>query len=165
MSQEQYGDNLRQTQEAWVGAVESWTKSVREAFTQTPASPFGVVDPSVAIDQFFDFAQKTLDAQRQVAKSIASASLSVGQALRQQGESAAEAVRQQGESAAEAVRQQADASRRQAESTREAAREQAAAKYGDLTKADLQEELEQRDLPKSGNVEELRQRLVDDDLK
>jgi hypothetical protein len=154
MSQEQYGDNLRQTQEAWVGAVESWTKSVREAFTQTPASPFGVVDPSVAIDQFFDFAQKTLDAQRQVAKSIASASLSVGQALRQQGESAAEAVRQQ-----------ADAARWQAESTREAAREQAAAKYGDLTKADLQEELERRDLPKSGNVEELRQRLVDDDLK
>jgi hypothetical protein len=158
MSQEQYGDNLRQTQEAWVGAVESWTKSVREAFTQTPASPFGVVDPSVAIDQFFDFAQNTLDAQRQVAKSIASASLSVGQALRQQGESAAEAVRQQTESAADAARQQA-------ESTREAAREQAAAKYGDLTKADLQEELEQRDLPKSGNVEELRQRLIDDDLK
>jgi hypothetical protein len=38
-------------------------------------------------------------------------------------------------------------------------------KYDDLTKAELQEELGARDLPKTGTVDELRERLVSDDLK
>ena len=44
-------------------------------------------------------------------------------------------------------------------------REQAAKTYDDLNKAELQEELGARNLPKTGNVDELRERLVADDLK
>jgi hypothetical protein len=86
--QEQYGENLRQAQEAWVKAVESWTSSVQNAFSQTSGdSQLQAVDPNTFIDQYFDLAQKTLDAQREVAKNMAKASQSMGQALRKQAES------------------------------------------------------------------------------
>jgi hypothetical protein len=86
--QEQYGENLRRAQEAWVKAVESWTSSVQNAFSQTSGdNPFLAADPNTFIDQYFDLAQKTLDAQREVAKNMAKASQSMGQALRKQAES------------------------------------------------------------------------------
>jgi hypothetical protein len=71
--QDQYGENLRQTQEAWVKAVESWTSNVQKAFGQasSPDNPFAAVDPNTFIDQYFDVAQETLEAQREVAKNMA----------------------------------------------------------------------------------------------
>jgi hypothetical protein len=85
---DQYAENLRQTQEAWVKAVESWTSNVQKAFGQ-PATdnPFGAVDPDAFIDEYFDAAQKTLQAQREVAKNMAKATQSMGETLRKQAES------------------------------------------------------------------------------
>jgi hypothetical protein len=87
--QDQYGENLKKTQEAWVAAVESWTTSVKNAFGQTSAdNPFGQVDPNTFIDQYFDLAAKTLEAQREVAKKMAQATQSMNEGLRKQTESA-----------------------------------------------------------------------------
>jgi hypothetical protein len=87
--QEQYGENLKKTQEAWVAAVESWTTSVKNAFGQTSAdNPFGQVDPNAFIDQYFDLAAKTLEAQREVAKNMAQATKSINEGLRKQTDSA-----------------------------------------------------------------------------
>jgi hypothetical protein len=87
--QEQYGENLRQTQEAWVKAAEAWTSSIQNAFSQTSAdNPLESVDPNTFIDQYFDVAQRTLDAQREVARNMAKASQSLSQGLRRQAESA-----------------------------------------------------------------------------
>jgi len=86
--QYQYGENLRQTQEAWVKAVESWTSNVQKAFTQaSPDNPFGAMDPNAFIDQYFDVAQKTLEAQREVAKNMAEATQAMGETLRKQAQS------------------------------------------------------------------------------
>jgi len=86
--QDQYGENLRQTQEAWVKAVESWTSNVQKAFAQaSPDNPFGAADPNAFIDQYFDVAQKTLEAQREVAKNMAEATKSMGETLRKQAQS------------------------------------------------------------------------------
>jgi hypothetical protein len=84
--QEQYGENIRQAQDAWVKAVEAWTSNVQNTFSQ--AYPFGSVDPNTFIDQYFDLAQKTLEAQREVARNMAKATQSMGEALRTQAESA-----------------------------------------------------------------------------
>jgi len=87
--QDQYAENLKKTQQAWVAAVESWTTSVKNAFDQTSAeNPLGQIDPNAFIDQYFDMAAKTLEAQREVAKNLAQATQSMNEGLRKQSESA-----------------------------------------------------------------------------
>jgi hypothetical protein len=82
-------------------------------------------------------------------------------AEREVAEAADRAEREQAEAADRAKREQARVEREQAR----AKRDKAASKFEDLTKAELQEELAGRDLPKTGNVDELRERLVADELK
>ena len=75
------------------------------------------------------------------------------------------AVRHQADTVGAALRNQADSVAATMQSAADAVRDQAAKSYDDLTKAELQDELGSRDLPKTGNVDELRERLVADDLK
>jgi hypothetical protein len=116
--QEQYAEAVRTSQQAVVGAVESWTKSVQSAFGQTPSSRGAAVDPNQVIDQVFDFAEKMLEVQREFAKNLASTATAAGETVRQQAESAGQAVRQQADSAGQAAGKQAAgaAGRKQAES-------------------------------------------------
>jgi SAP domain len=144
--QDQYTSTVRQTRETWAEVIESFTNDLQKAFGQS-VTPFGPVDPNAAIDQVFDFWGKTLEVQRDFAKKLAGVTVAVGETVRSQVESVGETVRAQ------------------AESAQEAAREEAAAEYEDLTKAELQQELARRDLPKTGNVDELRERLIEDDQK
>jgi len=143
--QDQFTNSVRQTQEAWAGIVESLTSNVQTLTTS--AHPVSTADPVAAVDQVFDFWFKTLEVQRDVLKQFAGASVAAGEQVRSQLEQVGSAVREQGESAKTAIR------------------EQAFAKYESLTKADLQDELANRDLPKTGSVDELRERLVADDVK
>jgi hypothetical protein len=93
--QEQYSENIRQTQEAWLKAVESWTNSVQSAFGQTSGNnPFGNVDPNTFIDQYFDLAQKTLEAQREVAKKMAKATQSMSEGMQKHAESAVQSTQE-----------------------------------------------------------------------
>ena len=170
--QDQYTDTLRQSQEAWSGAIETWTNGVQKAFGSSPVPPFGgslfgsapftLTDPTATVDQLFDFAEKVLEVQREFVKNLTSATVSVGQAVRYQAESAGQAVRNQAESTGQLIREHNDIAARAAS---DALAKAATDKYGDMTKADLQDELGRRDLPKTGNVEELRTRLVEDDQK
>jgi hypothetical protein len=173
--QDQYTSTIRQAQETWTDVVESFTHDLQKAF-ELPTKPFGLVDPSAAIDQVFDFWGRTLEVQRDFAKKFVGATLQVGETVRAQAESVGGAVREQAEAVKEVAREQAEAAeevaREQAEAAEEAAREQAAKKreqaakkYENLTKVELQEELGRRDLPKTGTVDELRQLLIDDDQK
>lgn len=152
--QEQYVSSVRQAQETWSGVAESFTENLQKSFGQV--GTFSVVDPYEAIDQLFDFWTKTLEVQRDVTKQLIGATMAVSDKVRSQAESIGAAVREQGESMQQSVRQQV-------ESVQEAAHTQAVKKYDDLTKVELQEELASRDLPKTGNVDELRERLVADD--
>ena len=178
--QDQYTDTLRQSQEAWSGAIETWTNGVQKAFGSSSAAPFGgsmfgsapftVTDPAATVDQLFDFAEKVLEVQREFVKNLTSATVSVGQAVRHQAESAGQAVRNQAESTGHLIREHNDTVARAAsdsvtKAASDAVAKSATDKYGDLTKNDLQDELARRELPKTGNVEELRTRLVEDDQK
>jgi len=175
--QDQYTDTLRQSQEAWSGAIETWTNGVQKAFGASSVAPFngtangspfnfsaftvspwGGTDPTATIDQMFDFAEKALEVQREFVKNLASATVSVGQAVRHQAESAGHAVREQAESTGQLIREHNDKIAQEATQT-------LADKYDEWSKTDLQNELARRDLAKTGNVEELRARLVEDDQK
>lgn len=97
-------------------------------------------------------------------------------AVREQAEKAEQAERELARAARRAERQQAEkaeqASQELAREARRAEREQARKahekareRYQGLTKAELSDLLSQRDLPKTGNVDELVERLVDADTK
>jgi hypothetical protein len=161
--QDQYTNTVHQSQEAWAGIVESLTDNV-QAFT-TSAGPVPTIDPNAAIDQVFDFWSKTLDTQRGVLKQFADASVAVGEQARSRVEQVGAAVREQGEYAKNAVRKHAEATKRAGHEQERAERDQAFSTYDDLTKAELQDELSSRGLAKTGNIDELRNRLVADDLK
>ena len=176
---EQYANTVRQAQETMASMMESFASNTQKAFGQ-PVGPFGTADPTAGIDQVFDFLGKTLEVQRDFAKKLAGVTASVGETVREQATSVGEAVREQATSAGELVREQAisagelarehtdsvqRAAQEQADTLKRAAQERAAKKYEQLTKVELADELDRRDLPKTGNVDELRARLIEDDRK
>jgi hypothetical protein len=83
---------------------------------------------------------------------------SVGHAVHEQAAKAEHAVREQAEKAEqERAREARKAEREQARQARE--------RYEGQTKAELIDQLAERDLPKTGNVDELIERLVEADTK
>jgi hypothetical protein len=66
--QEQYADLIKQSQDASIAALETWTRTIQQAFGQLPtAAP---INPEQVIDQVYDFAGQVLNAQRDFAKQV-----------------------------------------------------------------------------------------------
>jgi hypothetical protein len=130
----------------------------------------------ISRDLSVEFVQRTLDINRDLTIKWAEAAGMLSGAVREQSESARDLVREQAGKAEQAVREQAhkaeQAERELAREARKAEREQARhahenarERYEGLTKAELSDLLDQRDLPKTGNVDELVERLVEADSK
>jgi hypothetical protein len=120
--------------------------------------------------------QRTVDISRDLTIKWAEAAGTLSGAVREQAESVGGLVRGQAESAREFVHEQAgQAGQAEKELAREArqaereqarhARDKARERYEGLTKAELSDRLDQRNLPKTGNVDELVERLVEADSK
>jgi uncharacterized protein HemX len=145
------------------------------------------VDLVPAVERYFDLVQRTVDINRRLAVRWAEAAGTLSGAVREQAESAGDIVREKAEAAG-------DIAREQAENTERAAREQAAKaeqaeqeltrqarhaereharqahararqRYEGLAKAELSDLLAKRDLPKTGNIDELIERLVEADSR
>jgi hypothetical protein len=145
------------------------------------------VDLVPAVERYFEFVQRTVDISRDLTIKWAERAGTLSGVVREQAESVGELVREQADSARGFVHEQADkveqAAHEQAErveqakqelarETRKAEREQARhahevarARYEGRTKAELSDLLAQRDLPKTGTVDELVERLVEADTK
>jgi hypothetical protein len=145
------------------------------------------VDLVPIVERYFEFVQRTVDISRDLTLKWAEAAGTLSGAAREQAESVGGRVREQAESARDFVHEQAgkaeQAAREQAEmaeqaekelarEARKAEREQAKhahdkarERYEGLTKAELSDQLDQRHLPKTGNVDELVERLVEADSK
>ena len=130
----------------------------------------------ISRDLTVEFVQRTLDINRDLTIKWAEAAGMLSGAVREQAESARDLVREQAGKAEQAVREQAhkaeQAEQELAREARKAEREQARhahenarERYEGLTKAELSDRLGQRDLPKTGNVDELVERLVEADSK
>ena len=150
------------------------------SFTQLPQ-----IDLVPAVERYFDLVQHGVDLNRELLTRWVQTLNSLTGVLRDQAETVSTVVRDQTDRVAELASQQAEkveqaakeqaakveqAEKEEARKVRQAQREQekqAAEKarepYQDLTKAELSDKLAERDLPKSGNVDELIDRLVEAD--
>ena len=132
--QDQYIETFRQTQETWADLVKSFTNDAQRTFGQPPPL-FTLVDPNETIDQVFDFWEKSLEAQRKVAKQLVGVSISAGEKVREQAESVSALVRENADSVGQALREQADSVTATLQSAADAVREQAAKTYDNLNKS------------------------------
>jgi SAP domain len=145
------------------------------------------VDLVPVVERYFEFVQRTVDISRDLTLKWAEAAGMLSGAVREQAESVGGLVREQAESARDFVHEQAgkaeqaahdqaeqaeQAEKELAREARKAEREQARhahdkarERYEGLTKAELSDLLDKRDLPKTGNVDELVERLVEADSK
>jgi hypothetical protein len=120
------------------------------------------VDLVPVVERYFEFVQRTVDISRDLTIKWAEAAGTLSGAVREQAESVGGLVRGQAEQAEkELAREARQAEREQARHARDKARE----RYEALTKAELSDRLDQRNLPKTGNVDELVERLVEADSK
>ena len=155
------------------------------------ADRFPVLVPQLdlvpAVERYFDFVQRAVAVNRMIAVEWAQAVGTLSGVARKRAESAGEIVRERAESVGEVVRERAESFERAAseqaekaeqaeeELAREARRierqkarradEKARARYEGLTKAELSDLLAKRNLPKTGNIDELVERLVEADGK
>ena len=163
-----------------------WTQgSQRLSDYMLPGLP--QVDLVPLVERYFEFVQRTVDISRDLTLKWAESAGTLSGAVREQAESVGSLVREQAESTRDFVHEQAgkaeQAAREQAElaeqaekemvrEARKAEREQAKhahdkarERYESLAKAELSDLLDQRNLPKTGNVDELVERLVEADSK
>jgi len=163
-----------------------WTQGAQK-LTDRMIPGLPQVDLVPAVERYFEFVQRTVDISRDLTLKWAEAAGMLSGAVREQAESIGGLVREQAGSARDFVHEQAaqaeQAARKQAaqaeqaekELAREARRaererarhahDQARERYEGLTKAELSDLLDQRKLPKTGNVDELIERLVEADSK
>jgi hypothetical protein len=185
-STESYTAVAGQAREATEKTVETFKQGV-ERFTEQ-ANVFAKL-PSVDLTQpvarYFEYVQKSVDFNRDLATRWAELVTSMTGSLREQAEKVTAVVKDQTEVVSDLAVKQAekaeDLANEQANKVEEAkqeqekaakaaeraaakqAKEQAREPYEGLTKAELADILAERELPKSGTVEELIERLVSAD--
>ncbi len=178
-----YSDAASQARNAADKTADFWTQGAQGLTGLVPRLP--QLDVIPAVERYFDLVQRMVDVNRYLTVKCVEAAGTLTGVARDQAESAADVVREVPASVGHAVHEQAaqaeQAAREQAEKAeqaeqerarqaRKAEREQARQahakareRYAGLTKADLSDQLAARDLPKTGNVDDLIERLVEAD--
>ena len=162
-----------------------WTEGARTVTGRLFGLP--QVDLVPAVERYFDLVQRTVEINRRLAVRWAEAAGTLSGAVREKAGSAGDVVRGKAEAAGDIAREQAENAERAArehaakaeqaeqelarqarQAEREHARQahaRARQRYEGLTKAELSDLLAKRDLPKTGNIDELIERLVEADSK
>lgn len=178
----QYSSATSRARSAVDKTADFWTQGARTLTDRLPGLP--QIDLIPAVERYFDLVQQTVDINRRLTIKWAEAAGTLSEMVRDRAESAGNLVREKAESAGEIVRDKAESAERTAreqaeqaekEQAREArfaerrqarqAHDKARERYEGFTKAELSDQLAKRQLPKSGNVDELIERLVEADSK
>jgi F0F1-type ATP synthase membrane subunit b/b' len=181
-STESHNGVARQARTATERSAETWKQGAKTLTVPVElVSKLPTVDLTWPVKQYFQYVQKAVDLNRDLATAWAETVMSLSGVVREhaekvshivqdQTESVADLAHEQAEQAEQAAREQAEkieqAEKEQARRARQAEREQAKQnreRYQGLTKADLSDQLAERELPKTGTVEELIERLVSAD--
>lgn len=187
--QDEYTATAHRAQDAFANAAGAWTDNIQKLTDQvrTPVGPAIPTDATAIVEQWFDFTERVAKVNREYILNLTGVLNTLGGAVRQHVDGLGEAVRDQVQAVSHTAREQVDkaaqAEREQAERAEQAERDQvrearnaerqktrqarqsARERYEGLSKAELAEELGRRSLPKSGNMDELVERLVDADTK
>lgn len=169
---ETYADQARRQTEALAAATSNWWAPVQALAQSAPASGRTLFDPNQAWQQAFHVGQRMVELNARYIENLASAVqehiTGLAQVLNEGVVSTTEAVSAQAEGVSTAIEDRAQelerAERAAARQAKREAHDAAAQRYQDMTKVELAEDLGNRDLPKTGNVEELRERLIAHDL-
>jgi hypothetical protein len=178
----QYSSATSRARSAVDKTADFWAQGARTLTDRLPGLP--QIDLIPAVERYFDLVQQTVDINRRLTIKWAEAAGTLSEMVRDRAESAGTLVRDKAESAGDIVRDKAESAERTAreqaeqaekERAREArfaerqqarqAHDKARKRYEGLTKAELSDQLTKRQLPKSGNVDELIERLVEADSK
>jgi len=178
----QYSSATSRARSAVDKTADFWAQGARTLTDRLPGLP--EIDLIPAVERYFDVVQQTVDINRRLTIKLAEAAGTLSEMVRDRAESAGNLVREKAESAGDIVRDKAESAERTAreqaeqaekERAREArfaerqqarqAHDKARERYEGLTKAELSDQLAKRQLPKSGNVDELIERLVEADSK
>jgi len=187
-----YAANTRRTQSVLTNALDGWKNGLNSwtaPFQVLPATP--QFDVAEVLERQVKVLQQFIDVNVEYARQLAEAGNTVSGAIRQhidglssvafnqirtvsetlQGtvETFEESVRETAEQVEQAQREQAEKAeqeerekRQQAQKVEREKRQQVREHYRDLTKNELSEEAAKRNLPKTGTVDELVDRLVQD---
>jgi hypothetical protein len=178
----QYSAAASQARSAVDKAADFWTQGARTLTDWLPGLP--QIDLIPAVERYFDFVQRTVDINRRLTVQWAEAAGTLSGMVREQAESAGNLVREQAESSGDIVREKAESAERtareQADKAEQAEKELARAteraqarqahgaareRYEGRPKGELGDLLAERELPRSGNIDELIERLVEADSK
>jgi hypothetical protein len=186
-----YAATTRNAENVLTTTLDSWKDGLNSVTEQFRAFPtvgnLPQVDVTEAVERQFAFIQRVVDLNHQYARQLAEVANTLTGATRQQIESVStvvrdqvkgvsdvarngvdtveQAVRDQADQAEQAERQKAkDAAKAERQESKEA-HDKARERYEGLTKNELTEQAAKRDLPKTGTVDELVARLVEDDTK
>ena len=151
-----------------------WTQGAGRITGLIPRLP--QIDLIPAVERYFDLVQRMVDINRSLTIKWVQAAGTLTGVARDQAESGADVVREMPASVGHAVHEQAakaeQAEQERARQARKAEREQARQahdqareRYEGLTKAELSDQLAERNLPKTGTVDELTERLIEADSK
>ena len=141
----QNGYAASQARNAVDKTTDLWTQGTRGVTGLIPRLPR--IDLIPAVQCYFDVVQLTVDINRYLTVKWVQAAGRLTGVVREQAEKAEQ----------ERAREARKAERQQARQARE--------RYEGQTKAELSDQLAARDLPKTGNVDELIERLVEADTK
>ena len=141
-----------------------WTQGSKKLTDYVPAG-LPQVDLVPIVERYFEFVQRTVDISRDLTIKWAESAGMLSGVVREQAESVSGLVREQAESARDFAHEQAGKAEQAAREQAKHAHDKARERYEGLTKAELSDLLDKRDLPKTGNVDELIERLVEADSK
>lgn len=184
---EMYTAAADQGKNAVESTVDAWRQGTHQLAEQAGSwtGQLPKIDFNEPVQRYFEFVQKTVDVQRDLAFRWAELFGQLSDVMVQQADTARSIMVEQADKAAdlateqagqlrEIAQEQADVAEEQKAEAEKAARKaardeekanqaKAREQYEGLTKAELSEHLAERGLPKSGNVDELIERLVEDD--
>ena len=150
---DQYSATASQSTSAVEKIFDFWTQGARTLSNQdfTGLSQFDMIP---FVERYFEFVQRTVDISRDFTIKWVEAGNTLTGVVREQAESVGGLLREQAESVSGLAHEQA-------RQVHHRARE----RYEGKTKAELSDLLDRRNLPKTGTVDELVDRLVEADTK
>ena len=89
---DQFVDIANRSQEAVTTAVRTWADTVQSFASKLTAGQSQLADLSSVVDQYFDFAEKVLANQRELAEQWAAATLTATEAVTEQAQRATQSV-------------------------------------------------------------------------
>jgi hypothetical protein len=168
-----YSTRINQARDTVSSVSEARVRDAKALWHLVPTPGHGFLSPNDVIEQNRRIAKNLVEVNVNYVKELAVAVRNhvtglVG-VLADEVVTTAKLANTQAEKAQDAAIDQAEeivrAERAEVRRQRTIARDAAAQRYQEMTKVELSEELEKRDMPKTGNVDELRDRLIENDLE